>query len=126
MALAFVLGSVGVLSPGGSPGAKAIQLFSLQLATPMILLGVNLQDCKKNGGPVFIAFLFASMATWIASIIAMFIPSISQSMIGALGDDAWKIAAALLAKNIGGGIVRFFFYWTCCPVFTSPFMSLRK
>jgi hypothetical protein len=112
MALAFFLGSVGVLSPGGSTGAKAIQLFSLQLATPMLLLGVNLQDCKKNGGPVLIAFLIASIATWMGSILAICIPTLSHSMIGALGEDAWKIAAALLAKNIGGGIVRLLSF--CC------------
>jgi len=106
MAIAFVLGSVGVLSPGGSPSTKALQLLSLQLATPMILLGVNLQDCKKNGGTILIAFLIASLATWIGSFLAIYISPLSHSMFQALGDDAWKIAAALLAKNIGGGIVR--------------------
>lgn len=102
MALSFVMASVGVLQPGGTSAARSLQLLSLQLATPLILLGADLRDAVKRCGPLFLSFMIASMATLIASVVGW---SVSGSMLTeALGRDGLVIAAALLAKNIGGGI----------------------
>ena len=103
MAIAFALGSIGVLPPGGSEGCKALQLLSLQLATPLLLIGADVRAAARRCGPLLLAFIIAASSTLVAGIIAI-IFSIDL-LIPALGPhDSFKIAAALLAKNIGGGI----------------------
>lgn len=102
MAIAFLLGSIGVLPGGGSPGAKIIQGLSIQLATPLLLLGVNIRECKKRSGPLLLSFLVASIATMLASVVAY--PICSGPLHNALGLDGLKIASALMAKNVGGGV----------------------
>lgn len=103
MAITFLLASVGVLAPGGTTAAKSLQLLSLQLATPLLLLGADLRDCASRCGPLLYAFLVASFATIVACILAW---KVSGGMLTtALGiHDGIIIAAALMAKNIGGGI----------------------
>jgi len=102
MATAFLLGSIGVLPGGGSPGAKIIQGLSIQLATPLLLLGVNIRECKKRSGPLLLSFLVACIATILGSAVAY--PLCSGSLYNSLGLDGLKIAAALMAKNVGGGV----------------------
>jgi uncharacterized membrane protein len=102
MAIAFTFGSIGILPPGGSRGAKLLQILSIQLATPLLLLGVNIRSCRKSCGPLLVAFILASMGTILASVVA--IPICSSPLKNALGIDGLKIAAALMAKNIGGGL----------------------
>lgn len=102
MAMSFAMASIGVLQPGGTSAARALQLLSLQLATPLILLGADLRDAIKRCGSLFLSFMVASLATLIACIVGW---SVSGSLLTkALGRDGLVIAAALLAKNIGGGI----------------------
>ncbi|GAX17430.1 hypothetical protein FisN_5Hh078 [Fistulifera solaris] len=102
MALSFFMASIGILQPGGTPAARALQLLSLQLATPLILLGADLRDAMQRCGPLFLSFMVASVATLAASFVGW---TVSGSMLtAALGRDGLVIAAALLAKNIGGGI----------------------
>jgi len=102
MAITFFLASVGILAPGGTSAAKSMQLLSLQLATPLLLLGADLRDCASRCGPLLYAFLLASFATIIACVFAW---NVSGGMLQtALGVDGLIIAAALMAKNIGGGI----------------------
>ena len=103
MAVAFFLGSVGVLPPGGSTGCKMLQMLSLQLATPLLLLGADVSAAAKRCGPLLLAFILAASSTLIASCVAAVFSH--RMLIDALGvADGYKIASALLAKNIGGGI----------------------
>jgi len=102
MAVTFALATVGVLQPGGTASAKTLQLLSLQLATPLILLGADLRDAGSRCGPLLISFLTASLATILACIAGWFV--VGSSLTSALGRDGLVIAAALLAKNVGGGI----------------------
>ena len=102
MALTFVLASIGVLNPGGSSAAKSLQLLSLQLATPLILLGADLRGCFVRCGPLLLSFLVASLATIIACVAGWYFSG--KLLLSALGRDGLAIAAALLAKNVGGGI----------------------
>ena len=103
MALTFGLASVGIINPGGTAAAKSLQLLSLQLATPLILLGADLRDCVNRCGPLLMSFVVASLATVFACLFGwLFTGKLLQ---GALGKrDGLAIAAALMAKNIGGGI----------------------
>ncbi|CAJ1934192.1 unnamed protein product [Cylindrotheca closterium] len=102
MAISFVLASIGVLSPGGTAASKFLQVLCLQLATPLILLGADLRGCASRCGPLLVSFLYASAATIIACLIGWLL---CRSMLcAALGRDGLIIAAALLAKNVGGGL----------------------
>jgi uncharacterized membrane protein len=102
MALTFLLASIGVLHPGGTAAAKSLQLLSLQMATPLILLGADLRDCLSRCGPLLASFLTAAVSTVAACLVGWFT---SRSMLqAALGNDGLIIASALMAKNIGGGI----------------------
>lgn len=102
MAMTFLFATIGVLNPGGTEAAKSLQLLSLQLATPLILLGADLRDAGRRCGPLLFSFAVASMATVIACLIGWQL--VGTALTAALGRDGLVIAAALLAKNVGGGI----------------------
>jgi uncharacterized membrane protein len=102
MAITFFIASIGILSPGGTAASKSLQLLSLQLATPLILLGADLRDCVARCGPLLGSFLVASLATIVACSVGWFVSG--RLLTTALGADGLSIAAALMAKNIGGGI----------------------
>ena len=102
MALTFALATIGVLNPGGTAAARSLQLLSLQLATPLILLGADLRDAFRRCGPLLLSFFVASTATLLACLTAW--PLLGTSLQRALGGDGLIIAAALMAKNIGGGL----------------------
>jgi len=102
MAISFVLASIGVLSPGGTAASKFLQLLCLQLATPLILLGADLRGCVSRCGPLLVSFFYASAATVLACLVGW--PLCRSMLCKALGRDGLIIAAALLAKNVGGGL----------------------
>lgn len=102
MALTFGLASIGILNPGGTLAAKSLQLLALQLATPLILLGADLRDASRRCGPLLVSFLLASLSTFMACLVGWQLAG--PGLTTALGRDGLVIAAALLAKNIGGGI----------------------
>ncbi|KAL3943944.1 MAG: hypothetical protein SGBAC_001978 [Bacillariaceae sp.] len=102
MAISFMLASIGVLSPGGTVASKFLQVLCLQLATPLILLGADLRGCVQRCGPLLVSFLYASASTLVACLVGWLL---CRSMLqAALGRDGLIIAAALLAKNVGGGL----------------------
>ena len=118
MALTFVLSSVSwiptlsgqwkcMLPPGGSSASTFLQGTSLTLATPLLLLGTSIRGkALKQCGSLLGSFLIATFGTLLGCILA-FTPAlgIKSSLISSLpNSDGIKIAAALLAKNIGGGI----------------------
>jgi uncharacterized membrane protein len=102
MACTFALASFGILNPGGTAAAKSLQLLALNLATPLILLGADFRDAASRCGPLLVSFLVASAATLIACLVGWHLAG--PSLTAALGRDGLAITAALLAKNIGGGI----------------------
>eukprot|EP00980_Cylindrotheca_fusiformis_P029328 scaffold23297_cov132-Cylindrotheca_fusiformis.AAC.6 len=102
MAISFALASVGVLNPGGTAASKFLQLLSLNLATPLVLLGADLRDCVSCCGPLLPSFFCAATATFVACFIGWHFTG--TMLRAALGPDGLVIASALLAKNIGGGI----------------------
>ena len=48
MFLTFTLASIGILHPGGTAASKFLQLLTLQLATPLVLLGADLRHCVER------------------------------------------------------------------------------
>jgi uncharacterized membrane protein len=115
MAISFLLASIGVLPSGGSPGAKTLQEYSVSLATPLILLSADLRtstrrktrtshDHSSSLRPMILSFTLAAISTLLASCIGVFICRQSFFYGSCSCEDGLKLAAALLAKNIGGGI----------------------
>lgn len=103
MALSFLAATIGILNPGGTAAAKSLQLLSLQLATPLILLGADLRDAASRCGPLILSFALAAGATIVACAVGWALTG--TALTKALGaHDGLVIAAALLAKNVGGGI----------------------
>ena len=107
MALTFLLATIGIMPPGGSAGATALQGVTLSLATPLLLLGADIKSAQKSCGPLLISFILASIATILACTAALTIGPTKSMLTAALGADGIKVAAALMAKNIGGGINYF-------------------
>ena len=120
MALTFMLSSVSIfpsstiglnwltlLPPGGSEASSFLQIVSLTLATPLLLLGTSIRGkALRRCGSLLGSFVIASLGTLVGAIIAIILPSYTQ-IIPSLtlpNGDGVKIASALLAKNIGGGI----------------------
>lgn len=119
MALTFVLSSVGwiptlsssgltwntLLPPGGSQASSFLQGVSLTLATPLLLLGTSIRGkALQQCGALLGSFAIASVATLAGAVLALSC-NIQQALVASLpNQDGIKIAAALLAKNIGGGI----------------------
>jgi uncharacterized membrane protein len=128
MAIAFILSSVGIipsttsfsastssssstewmtiLPPGGSHASTFLQGTSLTLATPLLLLGTSLRGkALQQCGSLLGSFSIASAGTLAGAMIAFSIKAIPRALLTCVpNQDGFKIAAALLAKNIGGGI----------------------
>ena len=102
MALTFGLATLHVLPAGGTVAASSMQQLTLQLATPLVLLGADLRNATSRCGPLLKSFMMASMATVVACLIGW--NAVGGSLTTALGRDGLVIAAALMAKNIGGGL----------------------
>lgn len=100
MALTFLSASIGLLPAGGSPASRTLQTISLQLATPLVLLGANLRNVRC--GPLLLSFGLAASSTALAAGVGWNL--VGTTLTSALGKDGVVVAAALLAKNIGGGI----------------------
>jgi len=65
-------------------------------------LGVNIRECGKRCGPILASFIVAALGTITAACVAY--PLCSPLLLKAMGEDGLKIAAALMAKNVGGGL----------------------
>jgi len=102
MGLALGLASCRILPAGGTMASKSLQKLCLQLATPSILLGADVRQAARQGGPLLLSFAVAALATLGAARVAWSVAG--NGLTTALGTDGAKIAAALLAKNVGGGI----------------------
>lgn len=95
-----------LLPPGGSTASSFLQNLSLTLATPLLLLGTSIRGNElRRCGSLLASFVVASTGTLLGAIAAFSVPRIRSAMLASLpGRDGTIIAAALLAKNIGGGI----------------------
>ncbi|XP_035818243.1 uncharacterized protein [Zea mays] len=88
--------AVGLVTPG-APAHDAVMEYLLPAAVPLLLLGADLRRVVRTTGDLLKAFLLGSVATVIGTTVAyLLIPMRS------LGQDSWKIAAALMGSYIGG------------------------
>ncbi|KAL9225335.1 hypothetical protein vseg_001276 [Gypsophila vaccaria] len=73
--------------------------FLLPLAVPLLLFRADIRRVIKSTGKLLLAFLIGSVATTVGTALAFFLVPMR-----ALGSDAWKIAAALMGRHIGGAV----------------------
>ena len=89
--------------PSGSVHMTNLQSFVVKLATPLLLLGADLNKIFRETGSLMKAFLLGTIGTLLGSTLGFVLFGSSLSTLGEVGDN-WKIAACLTAKNIGGGL----------------------
>jgi uncharacterized membrane protein len=107
MALSFFAASCGIICAGGTHAATTLQQLALNLATPLVLLGADFRRAMSECKPLLISFLAASLATLVGGLAGWFVagPGLSLALGGSSAtNDGLIIAAALIAKNIGGGL----------------------
>ncbi|KAJ6364499.1 hypothetical protein OIU76_029453 [Salix suchowensis] len=82
-----------------SPAYSIVLKFLLPLAVPLLLFRADLRRVIQSTGTLLLAFLLGSVATTVGTVLAyMMVP------MRALGQDSWKIAAALMGRHIGGAV----------------------
>ncbi|WMV18539.1 hypothetical protein MTR67_011924 [Solanum verrucosum] len=90
--------NMGII-PYEAPAYSVVLKYLLPLTIPLLLFRANMRDVIHSTGPLLLAFLLGSAGTIIGTIVAyMMVPMRS------LGQDSWKIAAALMGSYIGGTI----------------------
>lgn len=90
--------AVGLVSPG-APAHDAVMEYLLPAAVPLLLLGADLRRVIRTTGDLLKAFLIGSAATVIGTTVAYLLFPMRS-----LGQDSWKIAAALMGSYIGGAV----------------------
>jgi uncharacterized membrane protein len=103
MLISAVLTNIGILPSEGSIYIVSLQGFVLKLATPMLLFGADLKKIFRETGVMLKAFVLGTLGTMLGSLLGFLLMSGSMRNIGIDG-DSWKIASALCAKNVGGGL----------------------
>ncbi|CAN6166265.1 unnamed protein product [Urochloa humidicola] len=90
--------AAGIVSPG-APAHAAVMEYLLPAAVPLLLLGADLRRVVRTTGDLLKAFLIGSAATVIGTTVAYLLVPMRS-----LGQDSWKIAAALMGSYIGGAV----------------------
>ncbi|MCD9638259.1 hypothetical protein HAX54_022111 [Datura stramonium] len=82
-----------------APAYKIVTGFLLPLAVPLLLFRADMRRVLKSTGTLLLAFLLGSVATTIGTVVAFWMVPMRS-----LGQDGWKIAAALMGRHIGGAV----------------------
>ncbi|KAF8662320.1 hypothetical protein HU200_056531 [Digitaria exilis] len=90
--------AAGIISPG-APAHDAVMEYLLPAAVPLLLLGADLRRVVRATGDLLKAFLIGSVATMIGTLVAYVLVPMRS-----LGQDSWKLAAALMGSYIGGAV----------------------
>ena len=102
MLAAWLAHLCGVL-PAPGPHIASVQLFCVTLATPLLLLGADVRSIFERTRRMSAAFGIGAAATVAGSIAGYLLLAPLLRPLGDVAGDGWKLAAALTAKNIGGG-----------------------
>lgn len=87
------------LLPPVHPIYTSVTTFIVPLAIPLLLLGADLRRVFRETGRLLTVFIVGTIATCIGTFVAWYAVPLTS-----LGDSAWKIAAALTARHIGGAV----------------------
>ena len=84
-----------------------VQKLAAFLATPLLLFGADVRETLTSTRKLLTPFIVGAIGTAIGALVATIVVfrTFGGGDYGGLGhQDAWKLAAALAAKNIGGGL----------------------
>ena len=95
---ALVLSNAGVL-PTAAPAYGVVTGILLPLAVPLLLFGADLRRMVRDTGRLLGAFVLGAVGTVGGTLVAL-----AAFPMAHLGGDAWKMAAALMARHIGGAV----------------------
>ncbi|KAL6861701.1 hypothetical protein ACP4OV_017401 [Aristida adscensionis] len=96
--LGLAASSAGVVA-ADAPAYGVVLDYLLPLAVPLLLFGADLRRVLRSTGALLLAFLLGSLATTIGTVVAFLLVPMRS-----LGQDNWKIAAALMGRHIGGAV----------------------
>lgn len=82
-----------------APAYSVVLEFLLPMAVPLLLYRADLRRVIQSTGTLLLAFLLGSVATTIGTFVAFLVVPMRS-----LGQDSWKIAAALMGRHIGGAV----------------------
>ncbi|KAL0304307.1 UNVERIFIED_CONTAM: putative membrane protein YjcL [Sesamum radiatum] len=82
-----------------APAYKVVLEFLLPLAVPLLLYRADMRRIIRSTGTLLLAFLLGSVATTVGTAVAFLLVPMRS-----LGQDGWKIAAALMGRHIGGAV----------------------
>ncbi|PHT83689.1 hypothetical protein T459_12132 [Capsicum annuum] len=87
--------NMGII-PYEAPAYSVVLKYPLPLTIPLLLFRENLQHVLHSTGPLLLAFLLASAGMIIGSVVTYLMVNMRS-----LGQDSWKIAAAIMGSYIG-------------------------
>ncbi|PQQ20611.1 uncharacterized protein Pyn_13622 [Prunus yedoensis var. nudiflora] len=90
--------NLGIIS-SNAPAFSIVLEFLLPMAVPLLLYRADLRRVIKSTGALLLAFLLGSVATTVGTVVAYLLVPMRS-----LGQDSWKIAAALMGRHIGGAV----------------------
>jgi uncharacterized membrane protein len=96
--LGLLLSNVGVIAHD-APQHAIVNSFLLPLSIPMLLFAADLRRVLRDTGHLLLVFVAGTLATVVSTLVAIAILPLSS-----LGENGWKIAAALCGRHIGGAI----------------------
>ncbi|XP_010255250.1 PREDICTED: uncharacterized protein LOC104595990 [Nelumbo nucifera] len=90
--------NIGIISCE-APAYSVVMEYLLPMAVPLLLFRADLRRVIMSTGTLLLAFLLGSVATTIGTLVAYLLVPMRS-----LGQDSWKIAAALMGRHIGGAV----------------------
>lgn len=82
-----------------APAYNVVMEYLLPMSIPLLLFNADLRRVFRTTGTLLLAFLLGSFATIVGTIVAYLLVPMRS-----LGQDSWKIAAALMSSYIGGAV----------------------
>jgi len=95
----MALSNLGVV-PHASPELHATFRTLVPVAVPLLLLGADLRRVLREAGRLLGAFLLGAACTAAGTLLA----AAALPLGSALGESGWRVAAALLARHVGGAV----------------------
>eukprot|EP00850_Spirogloea_muscicola_P005849 SM000027S09630 [mRNA] locus=s27:458982:460925:+ [translate_table: standard] len=96
--LGLAASNAGVL-PAAAPAYAAVNRYLLLLCVPLLLFGADVRRVLADTGRLLAAFLAGAAATTAGTLLAFWLVPLRS-----LGNDSWKMAAALMSRHIGGAV----------------------
>ncbi|XP_031475772.1 uncharacterized protein LOC116247668 isoform X2 [Nymphaea colorata] len=88
--------NLGIL-PSEAPAYSMVMEYLLPLTVPLLLFRADLRHVIQSTGLLLLVFLLGSVGTTLGTLVAFLLVPMHS-----LGQDGWKMAAALMSSNIGG------------------------